>query len=79
MKTYRQLLFEVDEQKRPTIMLDMDGVVADYLKGAKELVGMGVDEWKSRAKKMADSKGNVPPEVSNNKMNKIISDAGVAF
>ena len=78
MKTYSQLLVEARSDS-PIIMLDMDGVVADYARGVKELCGMSIEDWKDRCKKMTDSKGNVPPEVSNNKLHKMVTDSGIEF
>ncbi len=78
MKTYKQLLIEARDDS-PIIMLDMDGVVADYARGVKELCGMSIEDWKARCKAMTDDKGNVHPEVSNNRLHKMVTDAGVEF
>lgn len=78
MKTYKQLLNEATKDS-PIIMLDMDGVVADYAGGVKKLAGMSIEDWKERGKKMANKRGQVPPEVSNNELHRIITDAGIGF
>ena len=67
MKTYNDILYETTpKEERPIIMVDLDGVLVDLNKGVEELTGgFDLNTWKIRGKSMADKKGNIPPEVSN--------------
>lgn len=81
MKTLRQLVYEATpEDERPIIMVDLDGVLVDLNRGVSGLTG-GLDfaAWKSRGKSMANKKGQVPQEVSNQTLHNMITDAGVKF
>jgi 5'(3')-deoxyribonucleotidase len=81
MKSYSQLIHEVvREDQQPIIMVDLDSVLVDLNKGVKGLTG-GYDfnTWKARGKSMADKKGNVPTEVSNQTLHNMITDVGAKF
>lgn len=80
MKTFHELITETTPNDRPIIWLDMDGVIVDYQKGIRELTGgYDVAEWKARAKKMTNSKGQVPIEFSSNTLHKMMTEAGARF
>lgn len=79
MRSFKAMMLEASPDTKPVIMLDLDGVMADLMTGVRNLTGLDLNQWKVRAKKMADSKGNVPPEVSSNRVWQHVRDEGPGF
>ena len=80
MKSYNQLIYEVVPGERPVIMLDLDSVLVDLQAGVSKLTGgMDMTAWKARGKAMTNKKGQVPKEVSNNELHRIVTAEGAKF
>jgi len=80
LKTYRQLIYEVVPGERPVIMLDLDSVLVDLQAGVSKLTGgMDMAAWKARGKSMTNKKGQVPKEVSNNELHRMVAAEGAKF
>ena len=74
MKTFKEY------NQLPIIMVDLDGVLVDLNKGVKGLTGgYDLNTWKERGRSMANKKGQVPQEVSNQTLHNMITDAGSEF
>ena len=80
MKTYNQILYEVAPEERPVIMLDLDSVLVDLQAGVSKLTGgLDMQAWKARGKSMANKKGQIPQEVSNNELHRMVAAEGAKF
>jgi len=80
MKSYNQILYEVVPGERPVIMLDLDSVLVDLQAGVSKLTGgMDMAAWKARGKSMANKKGQIPQEVSNNELHRMVAAEGAKF
>jgi 5'(3')-deoxyribonucleotidase len=74
MKTFKEY------NKKPIIMIDLDGVLVDLNKGVKGLTGgPDLNAWKAREKSIAAKKGQVPQEMSKQTLHNMITDAGPKF